>query len=54
MLEGEKGCLPHLVHRIKEKGHCVIVVAEGAGEELLGTSSEKGGEMDREEEGRCV
>jgi hypothetical protein len=36
------GCLPHLVERIKQKGHAVVVVAEGAGEELLGQSVEKG------------
>jgi 6-phosphofructokinase 1 len=35
-MEGEKSCLPHVLHAIKEKGHAVIVVAEGAGEELLG------------------
>lgn len=39
-LEGERGCLPFLMQRIKEQGHAVIVVAEGAGEELLGKSTE--------------
>jgi len=32
VLEGEKGCLPHLMRRVKRKGFAVIVVAEGAGE----------------------
>ena len=39
-LEGENGCLPFLMQRVKENGHAVIVVAEGAGEELLGRSAE--------------
>ncbi|KAJ1392202.1 phosphofructokinase domain-containing protein, partial [Ochromonadaceae sp. CCMP2298] len=39
-LEGEKGCLPFLFNRVKEQGHAVVVVAEGAGEELLGKSVE--------------
>lgn len=30
------------MERIKQKGHAVVVVAEGAGEELLGQSVEKG------------
>jgi len=40
VLEGERGCLPFLMQRVKEKGHAVVVVAEGAGEELLGESAE--------------
>jgi len=40
VLEGEKGCLPHLWNIVKQKGYAVIVVAEGAGEELLGESTE--------------
>ena len=39
-LDGERGCLPFLMKRIKEQGHAVVVVAEGAGEELLGKSTE--------------
>jgi 6-phosphofructokinase 1 len=31
---------PNLYRRIKKKGYAVIVVAEGAGEEILGTSTE--------------
>ncbi|CAM9981675.1 unnamed protein product, partial [Choristocarpus tenellus] len=38
VLEGPKGCLPHLMKRVSEKGYAVVVVAEGAGEELLGKS----------------
>ena len=40
VLKGEKGCLPHLMRRVKEQGYAVIVVAEGAGEDVLGTSAE--------------
>lgn len=39
-LEGDNGCLPFLMDRIKQNGHAVVVVAEGAGEELLGQSAE--------------
>lgn len=41
VLEGEKGCLPHLMRRVEQQGYAVVVVAEGAGEELLGLSAEK-------------
>jgi 6-phosphofructokinase 1 len=40
ILEGDKGCLPHIRRRVKEQGYAVIVVAEGAGEDVLGTSAE--------------
>eukprot|EP00581_Thalassiosira_minuscula_P009899 CAMPEP_0183709164 /NCGR_PEP_ID=MMETSP0737-20130205/5261_1 /TAXON_ID=385413 /ORGANISM="Thalassiosira miniscula, Strain CCMP1093" /LENGTH=533 /DNA_ID=CAMNT_0025937181 /DNA_START=28 /DNA_END=1629 /DNA_ORIENTATION=+ len=40
VLDGPTGCLPHLMNRVKEKGYAVVVVAEGAGEELLGASTE--------------
>lgn len=40
VLEGEKGVLPHLERVIDKRGHAVVVVAEGAGEELLGASVE--------------
>ena len=33
--------LPHLERVVDKKGHAVVVVAEGAGEELLGASAEK-------------
>ena len=35
-LDGENGILQFLKKRLKQQGHAVIVVAEGAGEELLG------------------
>lgn len=41
VLEGPNGCLPHLRRRVKQQGYAVVVVAEGAGEEVLGTSAEK-------------
>ena len=37
-LTGSQGCLPFLMERVKENGHAVVVVAEGAGEELLGVN----------------
>ncbi|KAJ1448744.1 phosphofructokinase domain-containing protein [Pelagophyceae sp. CCMP2097] len=37
VLEGPGGVLPHLERVLGAKGHAVVVVAEGAGEELLGT-----------------
>jgi 6-phosphofructokinase 1 len=40
VLNGEKGCLPHIRRRVKEQGYAVIVVAEGAGEDVLGVSAE--------------
>jgi 6-phosphofructokinase len=40
VLEGEKGCLPYLMRRVRQQGFAVIVVAEGAGEDVLGTSAE--------------
>ena len=40
-LEGTDGCLPFLLERVKKNGHAVVVVAEGAGEEILGESAEK-------------
>lgn len=41
VLEGQDGYLPFLLRRVLEKGHAVVVVAEGAGEELLGENAEK-------------
>lgn len=40
VLEGKNGCLPHIRRRVKKQGYAVVVVAEGAGEELLGESVE--------------
>jgi len=39
-LEGPKGILPFLRQRVQEQKYAVVVVAEGAGEELLGVSEE--------------
>jgi hypothetical protein len=39
-LEGDQGCLPFLMERVEKRGHAVVVVAEGAGEELLGKNTE--------------
>ncbi|KAG7347433.1 6-phosphofructokinase [Nitzschia inconspicua] len=38
ILEGPQGILPFLRKRIKEQKYVVVVVAEGAGEEILGVS----------------
>jgi 6-phosphofructokinase 1 len=35
-LEGERGLLAHLENRLNERRHAVIVVAEGAGQDLFG------------------
>lgn len=45
VLDGPDGILPFIYKRTKEQKYCVVVVAEGAGEELLGTSTDvdKGG-----------
>lgn len=40
VLDGELGCLPHLMRRVKDQGYAVVVVAEGAGEDVLGVSAE--------------
>ena len=36
-LDGEGGLLAHLRRRVEERGHAVVVVAEGAGQDHLGT-----------------
>ncbi len=38
-LEGENGLLCHVRRRIERSGHAVIVVAEGAGQDLIGKAS---------------
>lgn len=38
ILDGPKGILPFLRKRIKEQKYAVVVVAEGAGEDILGVS----------------
>jgi 6-phosphofructokinase 1 len=35
-LDGEHGLLAHLRQRVAERGHAVVVVAEGAGQDLVG------------------
>lgn len=40
VLEGQDGILPFLRERVKEQKYAVVVVAEGAGEEILGVSTE--------------
>lgn len=40
VLDGPDGILEFLKKRVAEQGHAVVVVAEGAGEELLGSSTE--------------
>lgn len=40
-LDGEHGFLASLERRLKKKSHAVVVVAEGAGQELLTASDEK-------------
>lgn len=39
-LEGEGGLLPAIEQRLKERGHAVVVTAEGAGQHLLASHSE--------------
>lgn len=38
--DAESGCLPHLARVLKSRGHAVVVVAEGAGEEAIKRWSE--------------
>ncbi len=40
-LHGPNGFLEHLDKRMHNRGHAVIVVAEGAGQEIIGQSGEK-------------
>lgn len=40
VLEGANGCLPHIYRRVREQGYAVVVVAEGAGEDVLGVSAD--------------
>lgn len=40
-LEGENGLLRQLEKRLERKGHAVILVAEGAGQELLSATNQK-------------
>lgn len=49
VLDGPDGILPFLRQRVKEQKYAVVVVAEGAGEELLGVSEvvDAGGNRER-------
>jgi 6-phosphofructokinase 1 len=49
VLDGDDGILPFIRKRVKEHKYAVVVVAEGAGEELLGKSTvvDAGGNRDR-------
>jgi 6-phosphofructokinase 1 len=40
-LDGEDGLLAHLRRRVQERGHAVVVVAEGAGQDLVGATEER-------------
>jgi 6-phosphofructokinase 1 len=40
-LDGERGFLTALEHRMANRGHAVIAVAEGAGQELLGNTRDE-------------
>lgn len=42
-LQGDHGLLAYLGRVLEEKGHCVLCVAEGAGQELLEDQSHNGG-----------
>ncbi|KAG8461052.1 hypothetical protein KFE25_003621 [Diacronema lutheri] len=56
VMDGPKGCLPHLERVLDRKGFAVIVVAEGAGEEILGRAVEvdKGGNRKLPELGKWL
>ena len=45
-LEGEYGLCENVCKRLKKKGHCVIVVAEGAAEALLDITLSRGEKVD--------
>lgn len=40
-LEGQGGLYEYIWKRLKENGHMVIVIAEGAGQDLLGAKNEQ-------------
>jgi 6-phosphofructokinase 1 len=42
LLEGPDGLLEHLLRRVKTRGHALIVVAEGAGQDLLAVRGDGG------------
>jgi 6-phosphofructokinase 1 len=41
ILDGDNGFLEYIRRRIHERGHAVVIVAEGAGQDLLGKSTER-------------
>jgi len=41
VLEGEDGILPFLLERVKQKNYAVVVVSEGAGQDLVGATQMK-------------
>ena len=43
MTDGNSSCLEHVFSKVQAQGHAVVVVSEGAGEELLGA----GGTIDQ-------
>lgn len=45
-LEGKGGLFEHIQKSLKENGHMVIVVAEGAGQELIAESLQAKNELD--------
>jgi 6-phosphofructokinase 1 len=56
VLEGPDGILPFLRQRVKEQKYAVVVLAEGAGEELVGVSEEldAGGNRARPKIGKFI
>jgi 6-phosphofructokinase 1 len=40
-LDGERGLLAHLVSRLRDRGHALVVVAEGAGQDLMGHAAKE-------------
>ena len=42
-LEGENGVLANIMKRVKAKGHCLVVVAEGADDAAVDLNLEKDG-----------
>ena len=49
-LDGEHGLLAHVRRRVSERGHAVVVVAEGAGQELFGPGPDS---LDRDASGNA-
>ena len=53
-LQGEGGLLSHLEKVLESKGHAVVVVAEGAGQDLLTRSGGGSGEVMRDPSGNPI